>query len=313
MSTASDRRTIIAAALCLSALGSACRNAPAESALIAQHTPPSSHATSAVSDAAPTADTHTQAPSPSPSRPDADLEIVGPITTPPGPTELDVTRSLRELIGWARPCIATLDDGTMISVRAVFDHGAAQRPTVTLEPPDAGAKDCVATATTALRFATTIASVEGSVRFRVVRRPSGARLDPSRLCDADADCRFVRGTCAAPAPVHYAHAAVVARNYAQSPARRSCQDSAATPAELRCIDHQCVGAALPHPEWRTCTRSADCAVLIDRDRHFSAVARAQSRAAIAAAPGARAVTAADSPPSVRCEYHFCVLGWSEQP
>jgi hypothetical protein len=310
MSTASDRRTIVAIVLCLSSFGSACRNAPAETALMAQRSTRSSPATNGGNDATARADAaHTEA---MPARPDADLEIVGPITTPPGATELDVIRSLRELIGWARPCITTLSDGTTISVHTVFDHGVAQRPTVTLEPPDPGARDCIATATTALRFATTVASVEGSVRFRVVRRPSGARLDPSRLCDTDADCRFVRGTCAAPAPVHFAHAAVVARNYERSPARRNCQDAAATPAELRCVDHQCVGAALPHPEWRTCSRSTDCVVLIDRDRHFSAVARTHVRAAIADSPGTRAVTAADSPPSVRCEYHFCILGWSEQ-
>jgi len=307
MSTASDRWLTIAA-LCSSALGFGCRNAPAESALITERAAP---LPSAVRDAAAPIDARSE--TPPPSRPDADLEIVGPITTPPGSTELDVTRSLRELIGWARPCVATLDDGTTISVRTIFDHGAAQRPTVTLEPPNAGAQDCVATATTALRFATTVASVEGSVRFRVVRRRSGALLDPSRLCDTDADCRFVRGTCAAPAPVHYAHAAIVARNYAQSPARRNCQDAAATPAELRCIDHQCVGSALPHPEWRACARSTDCAVLVDRDRHFTAVARSKSAAVIAATPGTRAATAADSAPSARCEYHFCVLGWSTEP
>lgn len=310
MSTGSDRQSF-RWAFALAALVAGCRNSPAESALIAQHAPVRATADAATAPV----DAAEQRPTPvaEPQRAPADLEIVGPVTTPPGPAEMDVTRSLRELVGWARPCLGSVSDGTTIDVRASFDHGAAQRPSVTLDPPNASAQDCIATATTALRFATTVASVEGSVRYRVVRRPSGALLDPSRLCDSAADCRFTRGTCAAPAPVHYAHAAWVASNYARSPARRSCQDAAATPAELRCQEHQCVGAALPHPEWRSCARANECAVIVDRERHFSAVARGQLRAAIAATDGARQATAADSPPGAQCEYHFCILGWSAPP
>jgi hypothetical protein len=302
MSTASDRLRLLAL-LALATL-EGCRNAPAESALITARR--EHNASDAASDRDASAPVIAQ---PTPPRAQPDLEIVGPITTPPGATELEVTRALRELIVWSRACIGSLDDGATIAATITFERGAPQRPQVTVEPADTGVRDCVRTAINALHIRGDAPSVEGSARYRVVRRPGGALLDPSRICERDDDCLFVRGTCLAPAPVHRAHAAAVHQSYTDAAARRRCDNSAATPAEVRCVEHQCVGSALPRPEWRACAQRSECAALLDASGRFNAVSRSKSREAIAASPGSRLATAADSPPRMECEYHFCVLRW----
>lgn len=302
----------VVTALALVAALARCKDVPAEAAL-GQGAP---RREAAISDARSsiTADA-TSAPAPvapiaQPPRAAPDLELIGPITTPPGPSEAESKRVMREYIVWQRACVQDLDDGATVSVLLRFSRGSVQgTPEITIEPDNSAVRDCLRTATSALHITATLPDTEVSARYRVVRRARGP-IDPARLCESDSECRFVQGTCSAPAPAHFLHATQVDRNYREMATRRRCANTAATPAELRCVEHQCVGAASPHPEWRGCAQRSECAVIIDSTGRFSALNRSKLREVLANTPGARAARPTDAPPTVECAYQFCALGWA---